>query len=50
VLGLSSFAALEDADVLVSDVGLPSEARRTLSKRVGELLLVNPADGAVQAG
>ena len=50
VLGLSSFAHLGDADVLVSDVGLPAEARRVLSEQVGELLLVDPADGAVQAG
>ena len=49
VLGLSSFAQLEDADVLVSDVGLPQEARRVLAEQVGELLLVDPADGAVQA-
>lgn len=50
VLGLSSFAGLEDADVLISDVGLPSAARRVLSERAGELLLVDPGDGAVQAG
>jgi DeoR/GlpR family transcriptional regulator of sugar metabolism len=42
VLGLSSFAALEDADVLVTDDGLPPEGRRVLSDRVGELLLVEP--------
>ena len=44
VLGLSSFAALGDADVLVTDVGLPSEGRRVLREEVGELLLVEPVE------
>ena len=42
VLGVSSFAALEDADVVVSDVGLSEDARSTLRERVGELVLVQP--------
>lgn len=48
VLGLSSFAELDDADVLVSDVGLPTEARRVLEERVGELILVDPAAGVTR--
>jgi DeoR/GlpR family transcriptional regulator of sugar metabolism len=47
VLGISSFAALEDADVLVTDTALPPEGRRTLSERVGELVLVEPDPGLV---
>jgi DeoR/GlpR family transcriptional regulator of sugar metabolism len=50
VLGLSSFAALDDADVLISDTRLPPEARQALSERVGELLLVDPADGVFKVG
>jgi DeoR/GlpR family transcriptional regulator of sugar metabolism len=42
VVGLSSFAALGDADVLVTDVGLPEEARKILGDHVGELVLVEP--------
>ncbi len=42
VVGLSSFAALADADVLVTDIGLPDEARQVLGERVGELILVDP--------
>ncbi len=42
VVGLSSFAALVDADVLVTDSGLPAEARRILADSVGELVLVDP--------
>ncbi len=45
VLGLSSFAALSEADMLVSDTGLGREARSVLTEQVGELLLVEPAAG-----
>ncbi len=38
-LGISSFAGLEDADELISDDGLPGEARRILGERVGRLRL-----------
>ena len=47
VVGLSSFAALDDADVVVTDVGLPEPARVQLRDRVGELLLVDPAAPAL---
>jgi DeoR/GlpR family transcriptional regulator of sugar metabolism len=50
VLGLSSFAALDDADVLVTDVGLPAEGRRILAERVGELILVEPRHQVGEAG
>lgn len=38
-VGISSIAALTDADVVVTDPGLPPEARRVLTDSVGELLL-----------
>jgi DeoR/GlpR family transcriptional regulator of sugar metabolism len=50
VVGLSSFAALGDADVLVTDTGLGNEARDILGDAVAELVLVPPAqrrDGPV---
>jgi DeoR/GlpR family transcriptional regulator of sugar metabolism len=47
VVGLSSFAALDDADVVVTDVGLPAPAGNVLRERVGELILVDPAAEAV---
>ena len=42
VVGLSSFAELGDADVLVTDTGLPAEAREILGGLVGQLVLVDP--------
>ena len=39
VVGLSTFAALEDVDVMITDDGLPAAARRELQERVGELVL-----------
>lgn len=39
VVGLSSFAALEDADTLITDAGLPAEARALLTERVGKLIV-----------
>ncbi len=42
--GLSRIAALDEADVLVSDTGLPPEARAVLGERVAELLLVDPVE------
>jgi DeoR/GlpR family transcriptional regulator of sugar metabolism len=43
VLGLSTIAALSDAAVVVSDVGLPLDAQEILSEQAGELVLVRPA-------
>jgi len=39
VVGLSAFAGLADAAVLVSDDGLAEEAREVLADEVGELVL-----------
>ncbi len=41
-IGLSTFASLEEADVLVSDDALPDDARNVLSDTVGELVVVSP--------
>jgi DeoR/GlpR family transcriptional regulator of sugar metabolism len=43
VIGISSIAPLDQADVLVSDAGLALEARVILSGSVRELILVDPA-------
>jgi len=40
-VGLSSFAALDEADLLISDDGLPTEAVAVLSEAVGSLVLVS---------
>ena len=40
VVGLSTIAALDEADVLVSDDKLPDDARGVLEQHVGELLVV----------
>ena len=41
VIGISSFAQLDRADVLVSDVGLPNDAQDVLRDSVRELVLVD---------
>jgi DeoR/GlpR family transcriptional regulator of sugar metabolism len=38
-VGISTIAALDDADVLITDDGLGEEARELLAERVGELLV-----------
>ncbi|MEW2318074.1 DeoR/GlpR family DNA-binding transcription regulator [Streptomyces bauhiniae] len=38
-VGLSSFAALDDVDTLVTDGGLPAEARREISERLRRLVV-----------
>lgn len=50
VTGLSSFATLADADVLVTDTGLVADARRELTEHAGELVLVKPAADVPAAG
>lgn len=45
VVGLASIAPLDRVDVLVTDSGLPQEARRALVGTVGELVVV-PVQGA----
>jgi DeoR/GlpR family transcriptional regulator of sugar metabolism len=46
VVGLAGIAGLDRIDVLVTDSGLPTAARRTLSSLVGQLLIVDPQEGA----
>ncbi|KQX70012.1 DeoR/GlpR family DNA-binding transcription regulator [Angustibacter sp. Root456] len=41
VVGLAGIAPLERVDVMVTDAGLPQEARRTLAAIVGELVVVD---------
>ncbi|MEU7042083.1 DeoR/GlpR family DNA-binding transcription regulator [Streptomyces varsoviensis] len=41
-VGLSSFAALEDVDALVTDAGLPGPARSEISEHLSELVVVGP--------
>jgi DeoR/GlpR family transcriptional regulator of sugar metabolism len=41
-VGLSTIAKLEEADVLISDTGLPDEAREALADRAGALILAEP--------
>ena len=43
VVGLSAFAGLGDAAVLVSDDGLPESARQVLADEVGELVIADRA-------
>ena len=46
IVGLSTIAALDEADVLITDEGLSAEARATLSEHVGRLIVA----GAMTAG
>jgi DeoR/GlpR family transcriptional regulator of sugar metabolism len=43
VIGISSIARLDQADVLVSDSGLDPAAREILSREVRDLMIVDPA-------
>jgi DeoR/GlpR family transcriptional regulator of sugar metabolism len=40
-VGIATIARLEDADVVITDSGLPAEARSLLAERVGELVVVD---------
>jgi len=42
-IGIATIAPLEDAHTLVTDSGLPDEARALLAERVGELVVVTPS-------
>ena len=46
VIGISSIARLDQADVLVTDAGLAPEARVILSGAVRELIIVDPLSGS----
>ncbi|MFJ6845191.1 DeoR/GlpR family DNA-binding transcription regulator [Streptomyces griseoluteus] len=43
-VGLSSFAALDDVDTLVTDGGLPAEARAEISERLRRLVVAGEPD------
>ena len=45
VIGLSTFATLDQVDVLVTNAGLDAEARRLVSEQVGQLIVAQPFDG-----
>lgn len=45
VIGLSTFATLDQVDVLVTDAGLDTEARRIVSEQVGQLIVAPSLDG-----
>ncbi|MGV9350348.1 DeoR/GlpR family DNA-binding transcription regulator [Streptomyces spiralis] len=45
VVGLSSFAALERIDTLVTDAGLPAEARAEISEHLRLVVAGEPGDG-----
>lgn len=47
--GLSSFADLEQIDVLVTDAGIPDAAHQVLSERVGRLVIAGPEPVAASA-
>ncbi len=42
VIGLSTFATLDQVDVLVTNAGLDPEARRLVSDQVGQLIVAPP--------
>jgi DeoR/GlpR family transcriptional regulator of sugar metabolism len=42
VIGISSIARLDQADVLITDAGLVPEARETLEEHVRQLVIVDP--------
>jgi DeoR/GlpR family transcriptional regulator of sugar metabolism len=41
VVGLSAIAELDEASVLVTDAGMPLDAREALAESVGELLIAD---------
>ncbi len=49
IVGLSSFADLEDVDTLITDGELPAEARSLLADRVGELVIADGRSGSASA-
>ncbi|WP_432924700.1 DeoR/GlpR family DNA-binding transcription regulator [Microbispora sp. CA-135349] len=49
-IGISTIAALGEANVVVSDVSLPEEARTALSENAGELLLADPSGEIGETG
>ena len=49
VVGISSIARLDQADILITDAGLAAEAKAVLAETVGELIIVD-VDAAPEAG
>lgn len=45
IVGISTIAGLDEADVVVTDDGLPEPARQVLSEHVSELLVATVEDG-----
>ncbi|MEV0128137.1 DeoR/GlpR family DNA-binding transcription regulator [Dactylosporangium sp. NPDC050688] len=43
MVGIATITPLDEADILITDVGLPAEARVQLAERVGELIVVDPS-------
>jgi len=41
-VGLADFGALSDADVLITDDGLPEEAKSALAEQIAEVIIVSP--------
>lgn len=46
LVGISTFARLTDAHVLVTDTGLPERARTAVTEHVGELIVADPIEPA----
>ncbi|RSN23367.1 DeoR family transcriptional regulator [Amycolatopsis sp. WAC 04169] len=46
IVGISTIAGLEEADVVVSDDGLSDNARETLAEQAGELMIAETAETA----
>ncbi|MEV4514546.1 DeoR/GlpR family DNA-binding transcription regulator [Dactylosporangium sp. NPDC049525] len=42
MVGIATITPLDEADILITDIGLPAEARVQLAERVGELIVVDP--------
>lgn len=42
MVGIATITPLDEADILITDVGLAAEARVQLAERVGELIVVDP--------
>jgi DeoR/GlpR family transcriptional regulator of sugar metabolism len=50
VIGISSIARLDEADILITDAGIPADVRAVLGAAVHELIVVEPAATFGQAG
>ncbi|UUV28997.1 DeoR/GlpR family DNA-binding transcription regulator [Amycolatopsis roodepoortensis] len=46
IVGISTIAGLEEADVVVSDDGLSDQARETLTEQAGELMIAETVEAA----